>query len=56
MVYAECAELVEISDEERELVKSLVNRIFGDAVLPGVTSLVKHSIDVQGAIPVRAGI
>lgn len=53
-MYAECAGIVEINDDERQRVEKVVNEILAkQAYGPSVTHLTEHFIDVQGTAPIR---
>ena len=53
-IFAECAGISEVATSERELVEQLVSRLLPpETDVPGVTDLVEHHIDMQGAAPVR---
>ena len=53
-IFAECAGLSELNDTERDLVERLVARLLPDQVDEfGCTTLTTHTIDVQGAAPIK---
>ena len=53
-IFAECAGISEVAASERELVEQLVGRLIPPQTdVPGVTDLVEHHIDMQGAAPIR---
>ena len=53
-IFAECAGINEVATSERELVEQLVGRLIPpETDVPGVTDLVEHHIEMQGAAPVR---
>ena len=54
VVYAECAGISELKDEERTTVEKLVERILNSAQFaPGFTDLTEHHIRVTDPTPIK---
>ena len=53
-IFAECAGIAELADDQRTIIEKLVLRVLpSESESPGLTNLIEHHIDVQGATPVR---
>ena len=53
-IIAECVDISEVATNVRELIEQLVARLLPlETDVPGVTDLIEHHIDMQGAAPVR---
>ena len=53
-IFTESAGISEVATSERELIEQLVGRLIPpETDVPGVTALVEHHTDMQGAAPVR---
>lgn len=53
-IYAECAGISELKDDQRSVIAELVERVLPPpSENPGCTDLIEHFIDVQGAAPIK---